>query len=177
MNDVIPIQPVLDRPLKGVKITPENKCSFCRGSTCCTYVTQALDTPRSMDDFDVLLWQVAHPNVEIYRDEGEWYLCFTATRCTFLQPGGRCGIYETRPQICRDHDNDGCEFEGQAGEADFELYFPTYETLDAWCRKRYKGWDRRFKAKANVKMPEKKAKNRSKSARSRSAGAAQGRGR
>jgi hypothetical protein len=151
MNDVIPI-----RPVKGIKITPENKCSYCRGSTCCTYVTQAIDTPRGMEDFDVLLWQIAHPNVEVYKDEDGWFLMFTATPCSFLLPGGRCGIYEHRPQICRDHDNDGCEFEGQAGHDDFELYFQTYESLDQWCRKRFKSWDRRFSSN-NLKNKKKPA--------------------
>ena len=48
---------------KKIKITPENKCSFCTASKCCTYVTQQIDTPRSKDEFETLLWQVSHENV------------------------------------------------------------------------------------------------------------------
>ena len=130
-------------PIKA-EITPENKCGFCTNSTCCTYVTESLATPRSIEDFDTLLWQVAHENVQVYKEESGWYLLVN-NRCTFLQPDGRCGIYHTRPQVCREHENDECEFEGPAGAEDFELFFPDYQALLKYCRKRFKRWDARFK--------------------------------
>ena len=125
-----------------VDITPENKCSFCKGALCCTYTTEELDTPRSMEDFDQLLWQTAHQNIQIYKDEGDWYLLVN-NKCNFLQPDGRCGIYETRPKVCRDHSNDYCEFDAPA-EDGFDLFFDDYESLLTYCRKRYKNWDSRF---------------------------------
>lgn len=132
------------KPLKSkVKITPETKCSQCPGTKCCTYTTQAIDTPRSMDDFDVLLWQLAHRNMEAYKDEDGWFLLFN-TPCRFLQADGACGIYASRPQLCRDYSNDYCEFDSPAEEG-FEFYFRNYEELDAYCRKRFKRWDKRFK--------------------------------
>lgn len=145
MTTVIPIKPAAD-----VKITPENKCSYCKGSTCCTYLTQQIDTPRSIEDFDLLLWQISHVNTQVYKDEDGWFLLVNNT-CRHLQPDGRCGIYERRPQVCRDHKNDDCEFEGPAGADDFELYFPDYEALLKYCRKRFKNWDRRFGAGATRK--------------------------
>ncbi|HEY5602663.1 MAG TPA: YkgJ family cysteine cluster protein [Gammaproteobacteria bacterium] len=126
-----------------LQITPENKCSFCRGSLCCAYITQKIDTPRTMRDFDHLLWQTAHHEVQIYKDEGDWYLLVN-NKCKFLQPDGRCGTYETRPAVCREHKNDYCEFDAPAEEG-FELFFDSYESLLAYCRKRYKNWDKRFK--------------------------------
>ncbi|MFA5529483.1 MAG: YkgJ family cysteine cluster protein [Thiohalomonadaceae bacterium] len=128
----------------GIRITPENKCGFCKGSKCCTYVTQHLPTPRSMDDFDLLLWQIAHRGVSLYKDSDGWFLLFEAP-CTHLKANGACGIYENRPQICRDHSNDYCEFDAPAEES-FDLFFPDYEALLAYCRKRFKGWDRRRRA-------------------------------
>ncbi|MGD8559555.1 MAG: YkgJ family cysteine cluster protein [Gammaproteobacteria bacterium] len=125
-----------------VEITPENKCDFCTGSLCCTYITQEIDTPRSIQDFDHLLWQTAHHDVQIYKDEGDWYLLVNR-KCKFLQPDGRCGIYESRPMVCREHDNDYCEFDAPA-EDDFELFFDSYESLLKYCRKRFKNWDKRF---------------------------------
>lgn len=122
----------------NIEITPENKCSFCTNSKCCTYITQRIDTPRSKYDFDHLLWQVSHENVSVYKDEDGWYLLVDA-RCTHLQPDGRCGIYERRPQICREHSNEYCEFDAPA-EDGFELYFPTYESLLKYCKKRFKKW-------------------------------------
>ncbi|MBC6414000.1 MAG: YkgJ family cysteine cluster protein [Chromatiales bacterium] len=122
------------------KITPENKCSFCKNSKCCTYVTQAIDTPRSKADFEHLLWQVSHRNVSVYKDSDGWCLLFD-TECMHLLPNGNCGIYENRPQICREHSNDYCEFDAPA-EDGFELYFPDYQSLLAYCKKRYKRWTR-----------------------------------
>ena len=125
---------------EGVKITPENKCGFCTNSLCCHYVTQEIDTPRSKYDYEHLLWQVSHPGVSAYKDSDGWTLMF-ATTCTHLRADGRCGIYEARPQICRDHSNDFCEYD-QPAEEGFDLHFPDYETLLAYCRKRFKRWER-----------------------------------
>lgn len=131
------------KTINGIKITTENKCGFCTGAKCCTYITQQVDTPRSMHDFDHLLWQVSHRKVRAYKDEDGWYLLVDNT-CQHLHPDGRCGIYESRPMICREHTNDYCEFDSPA-EKDFDLYFDGYDALLKYCRKRFKGWDKRFK--------------------------------
>lgn len=143
MTTVIPIK------LADTKITADNKCSFCKGSVCCTYITQQIDTPRGMEDFDTLLWQVAHFQTQAYKDEDGWFLLVN-NRCTHLQTGGRCGIYETRPMICREHSNEDCEFDGAAGAEDYELFFPDYDALLKYCRKRFKHWDTRFKPVAKT---------------------------
>ncbi len=44
----------------------DGKCARCVGSRCCQYITEALGTPRSKADFDRMLWQVSHRDVEIY---------------------------------------------------------------------------------------------------------------
>lgn len=122
-----------------IEISAENKCSFCTGSKCCTYITDPISTPRSKEDFDYLLWQVSHRNVALYKDNGIWYILIQG-ECQHLQSDGRCGIYATRPQICRDHTNDYCEFDRDSVE-DFELYFPDYPSLLDYCRNRFKKWD------------------------------------
>jgi uncharacterized protein len=63
-----------------------------------------------------------------------------------LQEDGGCGIYETRPQICRDHSNDYCEYDTTA-ESGFDLFFGDYDSLLTYCKKRFKKWDKRFKKK------------------------------
>jgi Fe-S-cluster containining protein len=128
--------------IDGIKITPENKCTFCQGSKCCTYITEQLETPRSMRDFDHLLWQTAHRDVKIYKDEDGWYLLID-NPCTHILPEGGCGIYDERPMVCREHDNDYCEFDAPA-EDGFELYFDGYDAMLKYCRKRFKNWDKRF---------------------------------
>ncbi len=94
-----------------------------------------------MEDFDLLLWQVSHQGVSVYKDEDGWYLLIDA-KCSHLQPDGRCGIYDQRPAICRDHSNENCEFD-VAVEEGFDLYFRSYEELLTYCRKRFRSWDRR----------------------------------
>ena len=121
-------------------ITPENKCGFCTNSKCCTYITQQIDTPRKKYDFEHLLWQVSHENVKIYKDEDGWYL-LVESRCSHLLPNGHCNIYAHRPQICRDHSNDYCEFDAPA-EDGFDLYFEDYGSLLKYCKKRFKRWKR-----------------------------------
>ena len=128
--------------IDDIKITTENKCSFCAGSKCCTYTGQEIDAPRTMADFDQLLWQLAHERMQAYKDEDGWHLSIL-NPCMHLQPSGACGIYEQRPMICREYTNDYCEYD-QSAEDDFELFFSGYHDLDAYCRKRFKNWDRRF---------------------------------
>ncbi len=120
----------------------DNKCSRCLGSKCCTYTTEALGTaPRSKSDFDHLLWQISHEGVEIYKDESGWYLLFLG-KCEHLKENGACGIYDQRPQICRDYDNDWCEYDAPAEEG-FELYFRNYNDLYKYCNKRFKNWGKK----------------------------------
>ncbi len=133
MSINIPVKP-------EVEITSENKCSFCTGSICCTYITQTIETPRSKLDFEHLLWQISHENIRIYKDEDGWTL-LVESKCLHLQLNGDCGIYENRPTICREHTNDYCEYDASS-EDGFELYFRNYDELRAYCKKRFKSWDK-----------------------------------
>ncbi|QKQ28011.1 YkgJ family cysteine cluster protein [Candidatus Reidiella endopervernicosa] len=121
-----------------LEITPENKCSFCVGSKCCTYITQVIDTPRSKADFQHMLWQISHQNIRFYKDDDGWTLLVDSP-CLHLQGDGRCGIYHERPGICRDHSNDYCELDAPA-EDGFNLYFDSYKSLLKYCKKRFKKW-------------------------------------
>jgi hypothetical protein len=128
----------------GIRRHPEirtrNKCGLCTNSKCCTYITQAIDTPRKKTDFEHLLWQVSHEQVKIYKDSDGWFL-LVESRCSHLLPNGWCGIYEHRPQICRDHSNEYCEFDAPA-EDGFDLYFQDYQDLLAYCKRRFRRWTR-----------------------------------
>ena len=116
-----------------------NKCDLCTNSKCCTYVTQQIDPPRSKYDFKILLWQVSHDGVGAYKDDDGWFVMFEA-RCRHLLGDGRCNIYEDRPTICRSHSNDYCEYDAPA-EDGFELYFPDYDSLLQFCKKKFKRWN------------------------------------
>jgi Fe-S-cluster containining protein len=122
----------------GVKITTENKCGFCTNSKCCTYITEELATPRSMHDFDHMLWQLSHRDVHAYKDEDGWFLLIN-NPCLQLLPDGRCGIYDDRPLICRQYTNEYCEFDEDSSEG-FELFFDSYDSLLSYVKKRFKTW-------------------------------------
>lgn len=132
------------KPINVDITVSDNKCDLCGGSKCCNYITQELDTPRSIDDFDTLLWQMAHRDIQAYKDEDGWFLLVNNT-CRFLGESGRCKIYQTRPQMCREYSNDYCEYDSPAEEG-FDLFFDGYDSLLAYCQKRFKTWDKRFKA-------------------------------
>jgi hypothetical protein len=121
-------------------ITAQNKCGLCTSSKCCTYITQAIDTPRKKTDFEHLLWQVSHEHVKIYKDSDGWFLLMES-RCSHLLANGWCGIYESRPQVCREYSNDYCEFDA-AAEDGFELYFQGYQDLLTYCKTRFRRWTR-----------------------------------
>jgi Fe-S-cluster containining protein len=46
-----------------------------------------------------------------------------------LQPDNRCGIYETRPQICRDYSTDNCEYED---DSVYDQYFEAAEQISEY---------------------------------------------
>lgn len=121
-----------------IPVTVDNKCDRCTPSKCCTYLTQWIATPRTKSDFGHLLWQLAHNNVKAYKDSDGWFLLIDSV-CGHLQADGRCGIYEQRPQICRDYSNDYCEYDAPA-EDGFDLYFDGYDALLTYCRKRFRRW-------------------------------------
>jgi Fe-S-cluster containining protein len=52
------------------------------------------------------------------------------TVCRHLQTDNRCGIYDTRPQICRDYSTDKCEYED---DWTYERYFETPEQIQEYA--------------------------------------------
>lgn len=131
------------KPLEiPIEIISADKCSKCFESKCCQYITEPMDTPRSIRDFDTILWQVSHVNIHCFKDKTGWYLT-SFGQCEHLKANGQCNIYERRPFICREHSNQECEFDN-AHDAYCELYFMNFSEFDDYCRKRFKRWDHRF---------------------------------
>jgi uncharacterized protein len=84
-------------------------CSRCTAK-CCRYFALPIDNPRTWDDFDYIRWYLLHERVSIFTDEGSWYL-LVHNGCKHLRDDHRCGIYATRPQICRDYTTADCEYD------------------------------------------------------------------
>lgn len=118
-----------------------SKCLTCR-SACCRYITVKIPGPRSILDYDNLHWQLSHRDVQVFRDSDGWHLLIN-NKCINLKSDGKCGIYTKRPFACRDHSSDACEYDAPIAQWSAQ-FFENAEALDAFCRKKYKKWDKRF---------------------------------
>jgi Fe-S-cluster containining protein len=108
----------------------ESLCSYCTAK-CCRYFALPIDTPTELRDFDFIRWYLLHDLATIFLDEGTWYL-LVHTTCRHLQSDYRCGIYHTRPNICREYSTDNCEYEeNYVYEGYFELPDQIVEYVDA----------------------------------------------
>lgn len=81
-------------------------CTSC--GLCCSYVAIEVDTPKTVKQATMLLWYVYHEGVSLYVNDDDWMVQFDTT-CIHLQPDYRCGVYETRPHICREFSEQDCE--------------------------------------------------------------------
>ena len=102
-------------------------CDHCPAK-CCKYLAAPIDTPTTHEDFDYIRWYLLHAEATVFVEEGSWYL-LVHTQCKHLQPDNRCGIYDTRPQICRDYSTENCEYED---DWVYERYFETSEQVDEY---------------------------------------------
>lgn len=83
-------------------------CMHCT-ALCCRYVAVPIDEPTSKKDFDEIRWFLIHENITVFVEDDEWYICFH-TPCKHLRKDHMCGIYETRPQVCRKYTTVGCDY-------------------------------------------------------------------
>ncbi len=102
----------------------ENLCEHCTAK-CCRYFALPIDTPKTKRDFDFMRWYLLHDRASIFVEGSTWYL-LVHTTCKHLQEDHRCGIYHTRPQICREYTTDECEFEDSFT---YDQYFETPEQI------------------------------------------------
>ena len=84
-------------------------CEHCTG-LCCRYFALPIETPTTGEDFDNLRWYMMHGEVSLFVDDEVWYLMIHAD-CQHLLSDYRCGIYQTRPAICRSYSTKSCEFD------------------------------------------------------------------
>ena len=97
-------------------------CQHCTAK-CCQYFALQIDEPTAREDFDFIRWYMVHGTVSVFVEDGTWYL-MVHNRCDHLMDDNRCGIYDTRPQICRDYSTDNCEYDDEA------CYDKLFETPD-----------------------------------------------
>lgn len=142
MSDFIASLPIKREDLPA----GENLCQYCTAK-CCRYYAFPITKPTTWKEFDFIRWYLLHGRASIFVDDGTWYIMVVAD-CNHLLPDNRCGIYETRPQICRDYTTDGCEYDNDGG---YELLFESPEQIEEYAEavlppKKRAPWSKQFKA-------------------------------
>lgn len=107
-----------------------NLCEHCT-AVCCRYVALPIETPTERSEFDDIRWYLIHEGISVFVEDGDWYICFQ-TPCRHLLEDHRCGIYATRPRICRAYSSDNCDY--HSGDYGWEQHFTAVEHLDAYLR-------------------------------------------
>ena len=107
-------------------------CHLCT-ARCCKYFALPIDTPTGHEDYEHIRWYLMHEGVAVWMDDGDWYIEIR-TVCKHLQPDNSCGIYETRPQVCREYgsedEEEPCEF--FTDDLKYDLYFESDEDFAVW---------------------------------------------
>jgi Fe-S-cluster containining protein len=103
-------------------------CDYCTAK-CCRYFALPIDEPTTRKDFDYIRWFLLHDRASVFTDDDTWHL-LVHTECKHLQPDNRCGIYETRPQICREYTTENCEYDDSWV---YDRYFETPEQVEEYA--------------------------------------------
>jgi Fe-S-cluster containining protein len=103
----------------------DHLCNHCTAK-CCRYFALPMELPTNRQDWEYIRWFLLHDKASVFKEDDHWYL-LVSTECKHLQDDQRCGIYHTRPQICRDYSTDECEYDD---DWLYERYLETAE--QAW---------------------------------------------
>jgi len=147
-------------PLARYSVGPMSSSCLCDqcSALCCRYFVLEIDTPETRRAYDDIRWYLIHENVFVFIEKKKWYLGIYS-RCKHLQADNRCGIYQTRPKICREYSTDNCDYHG--GEYDWDILFSSAEQLEQYGKERLA--EARAKARKRTQKQggrEKKAKPR-----------------
>ena len=123
--------PRIQKPRSDLK-PGEVLCEYCTAK-CCRYFSLPIDKPETFDDFDYYRWFLMHDRATIFTEEDRWYL-LVYTPCKHLQSDNRCGIYNTRPKICREYTTEQCEYDD---DYTFDRYFELPEQLAEYANARF----------------------------------------
>jgi len=102
-------------------------CEYCTAK-CCHYFALPIETPENLKDFEYIRWYLLHDRATVFKEDDDWYL-LVHTVCEHLQPDYRCGIYETRPPICREYTVKNCEYED---DWTYEFYLETAQQVEEY---------------------------------------------
>jgi len=129
------------------KTKKEMTLELCRGcpAKCCHNLAMWIDSPKTKEDVEDMLWKLHYDSVRIYIRNRRWYMWIKG-RCIYLDDNNFCKIYDKRPQKCRDHNPPDCERYGEF----WDEMFNTPEDLKRFLAKRKRAAKRRA-ARRNAK--------------------------
>jgi Fe-S-cluster containining protein len=134
-------------------------CQRC-GAKCCRYFCFQIDTPDSYEEYEDIRWYLAHRNISVHIDGGDWYISIQ-NRCKYLGPDNRCRRYDNRPLICRDYSMDTCD--RTQGDYGYEAEFHSPEELEAYARRQMgEGAFEKARAKALARIARRQQRRRRK---------------
>lgn len=137
-------------------MSEENLCDKC-AALCCRYIALPIDNPTDVRDYDNIRWYLMHENIVVFTEDGQWYIGIF-TKCKHLQPDNRCGVYLTRPRICRGYDTTNCDYHG--GEYNYDQLFTSAEQLREYAEKQLgRSMVLKPKVKPQKRFEKKKSKN------------------
>ena len=116
------------KPARDEIGSDEVLCAYCTAK-CCRYFALPIEEPSNYRDFEFIRWYLLHAQASVFTEDDEWYL-LVHTKCKHLGDDNRCGIYETRPQICRDYTTKDCEYED---DWTYDRYFETPEQVQEYA--------------------------------------------
>ncbi len=99
-------------------------CEYCTAK-CCRYFALPIETPDTFKELEYLRWFLLHERASVFKEDDDWYL-LVHTKCKHLQDNNLCGIYDTRPEICREYTTKNCEYED---DWTYEFYLETAEQV------------------------------------------------
>jgi len=130
-------------------------CDQC-AALCCRYFALPIDNPDCKRDYDNIRWYLLHQNVVVFVESRQWYIGIL-NRCKQLQADNRCGIYLTRPAICRSYTTDNCDY--HAGDYGYDQLFTSAEALWEYALKTLSEERRNKRANGKKKLKSKRGES------------------
>ncbi len=107
-------------------------CEHCTAA-CCRYLAIPLDKPAGARDYDDMRWYLMHEKVLVFVEDGDWFIQFH-TACKNLGADNLCGVYETRPEICREYEAKDCDYTG--GNYGYDHFFTHPKQIEEFYTER-----------------------------------------
>ena len=122
-------------------------CANC--DLCCRYITVGIDKPTTKAEYDNIIWQLLHENINVFVDhDNDWFVEFMTPCSKLNQTTKLCTIYETRPKICRDYKQFDCvRYNNEPAE---KIYFKTAYDFEKYLTRAGNGHQKWFDKKTLI---------------------------